>query len=392
MVAALPGRRVTLVLVDGAGAVLGQLPPFAVATPWWQDVEPVRASHPEVTVLRLLDATPAPGHEMGGDVRYVGEAADGAGAANGRLAPVDAATREAVERESALRLPWARPGGPAADLAWATAHIALAAPAQQVRSWNLSSIWRLPQADGRAAWLKCVPGFLAHEAVVLDHLAGRQVPVVLAAEGHRMLLGELPGVDGYGADAEEQRAIVDAHVELAASTIGATHGLLDAGVPDWRPGSFLRRATPVVRTRAKGDDVLAHFLDTWALRWAAIDECGLPDVLIHGDPHPGNARIGVDPPIIFDWGNSGIGHPLLDLGGSEPALDEYWLDRWAATVPGSDPHRAWTLLRPLAVLRRAVVFQRFLDGIEPSERVYHAGDVDPYLVLASTLLDADDNW
>ena len=54
-------------------------------------------------------------------------------------------------------------------------------------------------------------------------------------------------------------------------------------------------------------------------------------------------------------------------------------------MPGSDPGRAWTLLRPLAALRVALVFQTFLDNIEPSERAYHARDVGPALKLASTL-------
>jgi hypothetical protein len=37
-------------------------------------------------------------------------------------------------------------------------------------------------------------------------------------------------------------------------------------------------------------------------------------------------------------------------------------------------------------VRGAVVFQRFLDGIEPSERVYHAGDVEPFLDATEALL------
>ena len=44
-----PPRVATLVLVDGAGAVLGALPSFEAATPWWMDVAPlvdeVRSRH-----------------------------------------------------------------------------------------------------------------------------------------------------------------------------------------------------------------------------------------------------------------------------------------------------------------------------------------------------------
>jgi hypothetical protein len=43
-------------------------------------------------------------------------------------------------------------------------------------------------------------------------------------------------------------------------------------------------------------------------------------------------------------------------------------------VPGSDPARAAALLAPLAAARQAVVYQHFLDHIEPSEHPYHRDD------------------
>ena len=62
------------------------------------------------------------------------------------------------------RAPWARPGGPAADLTWADAALAAldrprSGPAQQVRTWNLSSLWRRPvslvtRSDGKGVMLR----------------------------------------------------------------------------------------------------------------------------------------------------------------------------------------------------------------------------------------------
>ena len=40
----------------------------------------------------------------------------------------------------------------------------------------------------------------------------------------------------------------------------------------------------------------------------------------------------------------------------------------------ADPERALTIGEPLAHLTNAVRYQEFLDGIEPSERIYHHGD------------------
>jgi len=54
---------VTLVLVNAAGEVLGHLPPFEAATPWWQDAGPVVRGARErfgldLIVLRLLETEP----------------------------------------------------------------------------------------------------------------------------------------------------------------------------------------------------------------------------------------------------------------------------------------------------------------------------------------------
>ena len=73
--------------------------------------------------------------------------------------------------EQPLRMPWAKVGGPAADLAWADQALIAAGrqrtgDAEQMRTWNLSSVWRLPTSEG-AAWLKVVPPFFAHEGAVV---------------------------------------------------------------------------------------------------------------------------------------------------------------------------------------------------------------------------------
>lgn len=96
---------------------------------------------------------------------------------------------------------------------------------------------------------------------------------------------------------------------------------------------------------------------------------------------------------MVDWGDSHIGNPVLDLavlGRLEPASRNVrtanWLAAWARAVPGSDPARAWALGQPLAVLREACGYQMFLDNIEPAERIYHEGDIEPALRRASDLV------
>ncbi len=378
------GRLVTLVVCGRAGEILGEMPPFRVGTPWWQDVEPIVRRFRSLQVLRLLSARPSSGEAMGGEVRYLAETHDG-----GRGLSLVASLE--VLDDHPFRMPWARPGGPAADLEWAVGIVEPSGPPVQRRTWNLSAIWSIP-AGRENVWLKCVPGGFRHEAAVLQALRGSPAPELLGADAHRMLLAELPGTGGYAADALEQRRLVDELVHLQVGTVGATAGLLAAGVPDARWAVLVEQLSAVVSRRAPEDRPLQALLGNASRRTDEIDACGFADVLVHGDAHAGNARIGVDPPIWFDWGDARVGHPLLDLavlsrlGRMErDSLRQYWLDAWERAVPGADASRAWSLLEPLATLRAAAVYQGFLDAIEPSERIYHDGDVIPALEAASRL-------
>ncbi len=394
------GRSVTIVVCDDSGSLLGSLGPFDVATPWWQDLEPIRCRFPMLTVLRLLHGTPGVAGAFGGQVTYLAESGRGPTCLSARL-PVD----PAALADHPLRMPWARPGGPAADLDWAV-HAASAAgleaaePPLQHRTWNLSCIWSIPVREspgnrGRL-WLKCVPGFFAHEGGVLRWLSAEAVPRLVAAQDHRLLLGDLPGRDGFDATLDEAKQVIECLVGLQIRTVPLVPSLLADGVPEARSEALTQQVQAVVARRAPDNPILRQFADSAGKRLAQAQSCGLPDVLVHGDAHPGNARIGLGTPILFDWGDSRIGNPVLDLavlnrlhGPARDALADYWLRTWKQALPGSDPEQAWHLLRPLAALRTAAVYQHFLDNIEPSEWIYHEEDVRPALEIAARLAAHD---
>ena len=376
----------TLVLIDAAGRLLGELPPFEVEAPWWQEVADFP---PEFPVLRLLHGDrPAP---PGGHVTYLAEAAAEprpAGLRPAQLRPGDA---ELLPHPN--RAPYAEPGGPAASVAWAREHLP-GVTAHQQRTWNLSAIWRLDSGGAPAAWLKQVPAFFAHEPTALT-LVGRVAPglvprLLAAGPQGRMLLDHVPGEDRYGAGAQVCAAIAAAFHPVQAH-FGGHLGEL-AAIPDGRPSAerYARIAAPHYAT-IPGLEML---VDELPRRLAAVAECGLPDTLVHGDLHPGNVRTGADGGLtIMDWGDCTVANPAFDilrltghLDDPAPLLDA-WAYRWRQTVPGSEPLRAAELLRPVAALRAAATYAAFLDAIEPTERPYHEADVPAGLAAATIVVE-----
>ena len=342
----------------------------------------------DVAVLRLLTAAlPAP---PGGEVTYlveVDKAPAGLGPWGGAL------------DDHPLRLPYARPGGPAADLAWARARLAeagkpLTGPPAQVRTWNLSSLWRLPCAGG-GAWLKVVPPFFAHEGALLAHLAGGPTPALLARDGARALLAEIEGEDLYEATLAQRKAMIELLVDLQAEQTDRIGDLSALGLPDWRAealaGAIDSVAGRVASQLSPADqDDLASFLRGLPARLAQLAGCGLPDTLVHGDFHSGNFRGSDGDLTLLDWGDSGIGNPLLDQAafldrapaGQVLPLRHHWRDRWLARAPRADPVMAARLIAPVAAARQAVIYQGFLDRIEPSEHPYHRADPTLWLARA----------
>jgi aminoglycoside/choline kinase family phosphotransferase len=219
----------------------------------------------------------------------------------------------------------------------------------------------------------------------VPHLAP---PLVGIGTSGRMLLGHVDGADLYGASAATRcRIAVRAH-EIQTAAIADADLLVARGVPD-RRGDLL---VSWIRERLQGwaDDHQARaLLDELDERWAAVQECGLPDTLVHGDAHPGNVIEG-ERMVFVDWGDSIVGSPAFDVATLTARMDatdaalvvDTWCESWSRSVVGSDPRRALALIGPVSELRMAAVYADFLARIEPSERVYHRADVPQHLDAA----------
>jgi hypothetical protein len=392
------GKNVTLVLCTPDGCLLGALPAFDVDTPWWQEVAEVVECASElhgvhVTILRLIQAPEVA--RSGGAVAY--------------LAEVDRPPSLALASwprplllDHPYRQSYARPGGPQRDLDWANEvltgrGIVMTGLPEQVKTWNLSSIWRLPTTAGDT-WLKVVPPFFAHEALIMSFLEADCVPQLIGGEPGRVLMTHINGTDGYSATGPALVEMMDLLIKLQLSCLSKVPELLSLGLPDRRLRSIWPRFAQVVddqccslsTTDLRQLDQLLQQMDT---RLADLESCGVPDTLVHGDFHPGNVRGAPGRHVILDWGDSAVGHPLTDeLAFARPLTDEdrqrvapAWSAAWRRAVPGCCPDRAQALLQPVMPLLAATIYADFCAAIEPDELIYHARDIPIALKDAAAL-------
>ena len=368
--------RIVTVVVTHDGACAGIVGPFSVDVPWWAQVEPVVAHLEEtlgvpVVVLRLLAVEGSAG-ARDGHVTYHAEALK---------PPGDLPASDFTDDDHPLRQPWARLPGVRELLGWASRQVDLTGRPVQRKTWNLSGLFGLPTADGWV-WLKAIPGFAAAEPAAIAAFAQVDpdlVPAVVASGPGRLLLADVPGADCWDAS---PRLAADAVHRLA--TAQARIGQPPSGLPDRRP-EILAAAVHELLDGPVGTELSAaevRAARSLRPRWEMLADCGLPDVVVHGDFHPGNWRRGDGASVVLDFADAHLGNPVLDglraidflPASRRRPVAGAWIDAWTAAVPRSRPAEALRIAEPLAHLAYAVRYQEFLDNIEPSEHVYHAGD------------------
>lgn len=356
-------------MVTSGERCVGTVGPFPVDVPWWAEVEPVVAHLRGVLgvptyVLRLLGVHGGDG-ARDGHVTYHVEA-------SGTTASLPAAAM--FTGNDPLRAHWATAGGLRELFDWACGAVSLTGPIEQRKTWNLAGLFRLSTADG-PVWLKATPPFATDEALVIAAFSAVDptlVPTVVADAPGRLLLADIPGEDCWHAP--------DNVLANGIQRFVAAQSQLDTP-PPW----LVPRDTPAEITALLERDLGLTAEERAAAlallpRWAELDDCGLPNTIVHGDFHAGNWRSdGGGPPVILDFADAFFGNPMIDglrvadflAAERKPVARAAWIEAWRAVRPDCDPARALAVGEPLAHLYQAVRYQEFLDGIEESERIYH---------------------
>lgn len=304
-------------------------------------------------------------------------------------------------RPHPLRAPWAHAGWHARASEWIRAALADAnrGPATAIvqhRHWGISAVMLVETAAERF-WFKALFGHFGNEpaatAFIAGLLPGATAGVVAwdATEGW-MLLEDLAG--GAAPDAHRHRLAFQHLVQLQAVARGREHDLVAHGCAR-RP----LIALPSELAAALDDPLFAEWLPVASGRavevvdWLVaavtrVEQLDLPDVLVHGDFHPGNVRLVDDRLAIFDWSDAAISKPFVDVvtwatwlpdePSARDALWESFADAWADTLPAASWLDLRRVLEGIAGAYHLVSYAAIVRELEPLRRPEHGGGLGEF--------------
>ncbi len=313
--------------------------------------------------------------------------------------------------------PWSMPGWFERASTWMVERMAeLHAPAFEaprvVYLWGISAVLRAPSALGPMFFKCSASPIFEREATVtaaLSEATPELVTRVAAIEprenwllmydhGERTLGDDPPETWGTG---------LEVHARIQQAWTGREAALHAAGAPI-RSLRDLAMAVPTLadqepmETELTGEHRAAWKASIGALTdaCARLDALGPPPGLVHGDLHPWNVAATPDGPRIFDWTDTAISHPFVDLGvyATRPddvrlrrTLRDAYLARWTEHLPAADLSEAGDLAITVGALFQVQSYVRILSSLDPDDRGDLSGAAGSWARAAvATLTDGID--
>ncbi|MDJ0736457.1 MAG: aminoglycoside phosphotransferase family protein [Nostocaceae cyanobacterium] len=317
-----------------------------------------------------------------------------------------------------LRPPWAKSGWFGCATQWVEEQLLALnyqqlSPVECMKSWGISCILRVSTNKGNI-YLKeasTLPLF-CHEPAVTTELANlfpEHIPTVLSIDTkrHWMLLADFGKPIGRNAPVKLQKDIYRLLAQIQIKSVPHIDNLLSIGCLDRRLDWLASQIdvlcndefalSQLKESEINQLQILAPSLKNLCFQLAKYQ---IPQTLVHGDLHLGNAALSNDNYLIFDWTDSCISHPFFDMfeiyfpRNNNPFLspllkglrDEY-LTQWTFYEPQSRLLEAWTLAKPLCALHHAVSYQHLINCLELRAK-QEMRDALPYFVrklLQSTI-------
>ena len=261
-----------------------------------------------------------------------------------------------------------------------------------VRPW--STVLRAPTSSG-PVWFKANAPALAHEAAVVEILAGRRpdlLPELLATDLERGWMLQANGGIRLREVLEENRnydvweQILPLCAELQIAVAADQERLLAAGAPDRRltmlPGQFeelLGEKEALASLTENELDRLHKLIPRIAADCRELEAYALPATIQHDDLHDGQVFVREGRYLFFDWGDACVSHPFftlvvtlavlahrLELEHGAPELDRFrdaYLEPWTRFRPRSELGTAYPIAYRLGVLCRGLTWALIVSAI-----------------------------
>ncbi len=293
-------------------------------------------------------------------------------------------------RVPAKRAPWAQQGWLAEATEWIESSLRdidrrPTGPVEQVRTWPLSAVLRVPTESGLVYFkaTSTTPLFVDEGRVLqgLAQLFRREVPRPLAVDSPRrwMLLDDVGSSIGWDAPVEERESVLRVFGFMQVASSGDLDALIAMGCVDRRTAWLARETSSLIAD----DEVLAGLHENEIARLRSLEallvalchrlaEGPVPDALVHGDLHLDNvARVGGSY-VFFDWSDACVAHPFLDLidihREEDPdvreRLRDAYLSVWADYASSKELLALWEASAPLASLNQAISYRHIYASIE----------------------------
>lgn len=329
----------------------------------------------------------------------------------------------------ALRPPWARRGWFREAMDQVGEQLTrlkynVVAPVEQVKTWGLSCVLRVPTSAGNV-YFKAIPTsfmkknspiassnntmplLITHEPMFIQSLAAwypQNLPALLAMDRERcwMLIAEF-GADLYDhpdkADREKALAV---YARMQVTATEHIDSLLAAGCLDRRLNVLETQIDPLLSNGELLADLERSEVEQLraSVPWlkAMCQELArgaIPQTLVHGDLHTGNIARQNDSYIYFDWAEACIAHPFFDAA---PFLDnvddlvererlrDIYLAQWMDYASIENLRDIFSLAQILATIHQAVSYQHIMANMEDPTRQIIRGAVVYWLRILLRLL------
>lgn len=285
------------------------------------------------------------------------------------------------------RPPWSQPGWLTRASAWMADRLAengspLVAAPRIHALWGLSAVVRGETADGSAFLKGCSPIFPT-ESVITQILAASDpdlLPSVVAVDRSenwllmrdlgQSFVGDAPVVrwpEGLVAHAAIQRRWLDRADDLAMSGF-ERRGLAELAWQIRELPALPLLAALEAGARRRLEAAVPRLVEACD-RLTAI---GPAETIVHGDLHPWNVADADGRSIVFDWSDSCIGHPFLDLAtyvgrtrdvSTRRACVDAYLAAWSDVMEPEMLEEAVRLALPLSALHQVESYRRVLEGL-----------------------------